>query len=112
MNHEQIEQQALDWDTRARGAHTAATAAFIRLLEMAEQGHSGQARTAANFIASTFDGQTFKFDLFDLRTVDVSIGDDMLVCLDALRWAKTDLYKLVPHGYRRIIAMCEKRRLA
>lgn len=112
MNHEQIEQQTLDWDTKAQGAEAAATAAFARLLEIAEQGYSGQARTVANFIAATFDGQTFTFDFFDLRTVDVNIGDDMLVCLDALRWGKADLYKLVPHGYRRIIAMCEKRGLA
>jgi len=112
MDHEQIEQQTLDWDTRAQGVQTAATAAFARLLEMAEHGYSGQAKTVANFIAATFEGQSFKIDLFDLRTVDVSIGDDMLLCLDALRWGKADLYKLVPHGYRRIIAMCEKRGLA
>ena len=49
----------------------------------------------------------FRFDPFDLRAVDVEISDDMLVCLDALRWGKADLYKLVPDGDRRVRAVIE-----
>jgi hypothetical protein len=40
--------------------------------------------------------------LYDLRGLDVAIGDDMLVCLDALRWAKADLFNLVPNGETRV----------
>ena len=53
-------------------------------------------------MAFTFDGQAFKLNLFDLRAVDVPISDDMLVCLDALRWGREDLHLLIPHGEQRV----------
>ncbi len=93
------------WDERARAAQASAAQAYERLLSRAEHSDTGQARTIAHFIASTFDGVTFPFDPYDLRFVDVAISDDMLVCLDALRWAKADLYKLVPDGRQRTLAM-------
>ena len=74
---------------------------------MAEQRDSGQIARVARFIAATYNGQDFSFDLFDLRALDVGISDDMLRCLDALRWAQADLYTLVPNGdarVRRVIA--------
>lgn len=111
MSQEEIELQERAWARRSGTTEAAAVAAYERLLQLAEAGLSGQARTVARFVAATFDGQSFRFDPFDLRTVDVSIADDMLVCLDALRWGKADLYKLVPDGYSRIIAMCEMRSL-
>ncbi len=79
--------------------------AFLRLLTLAETGESGQARTVARFIASTYNGQDFPFDLYDLRLVDIAISDDMLTCLDALRWAQADLHTLVPDGDRRVRAV-------
>ena len=74
---------------------------------LAETRDSGQIRRIAYFIASTFNGQAFPLDPFDLRTVDVEISDDMLICLDALRWGRADLYKLVPEGEKRILAVCK-----
>lgn len=59
----------------------------------------------ARFIASTYDGQDFRYDLCDPRLVDVAIGDDMLAYLDALRWAQADLHTLVPDGDRRLRAV-------
>lgn len=56
------------------------------------------------FLASTYNGEAFPFNLFELRRVDVETGDDMLVCIDALRRAKTDLYKLAPNGEKRVLA--------
>ncbi len=91
---------------RASEAQAAAAQAYARLLNLAETRDSGQIRRVALFIASTYDGATFPFDLFELRTLDVAISDDMLVCLDALRWGKADLFKLVPDGERRIKAVC------
>lgn len=76
--------------------------AFARLLNLAETRDSGQIRCIAQFIASTYNGQAFPFDLFELRGLDVAVSDDMLLCLDALRWAKNDLYQLVPDGQRRV----------
>lgn len=77
------------------------------MLQQAETRDSGQIRTVAHFIAATFDGRTFPFDVVDLRTVDVEISDDMLLCLDALRWGKADLYRLVPNGEKRILDVCK-----
>lgn len=94
------------WARRASEAQAAAAHAYARLLALAERGDSGQVRRVAQFIASTYDGATFPFDLFELRAVDIAISDDMLVCLDALRWGKADLYKLVPDGDRRVRAIC------
>ena len=103
-SREDVEHQQREWDERARLAQAAAAQAFGRLLKLAEERDSGQIRRIVRFLASTFNGDAFPFDLFELRAVDVDISDDMLVCLDALRWAKADLYKLVPDGERRVLA--------
>ncbi|HEU6456166.1 MAG TPA: hypothetical protein VN201_11920 [Roseateles sp.] len=79
--------------------------AFARLLKIAEQGDSGQPRRVALFVAATFNGRTYPLDPFELRAVDVEISDDMLCCLDALRWARADLYRLVPDGESRVRAV-------
>lgn len=107
MSFAEIDRQERDWAERAQKAQATAAQAYERLLSLAEKGESGQVRRVAYFIAATFDGQTFPLDLFELRTVDVAISDDMLACLDALRWGKADLYKLIPDGHARILRMCE-----
>jgi len=106
MGFDDIDRQQREWDQRARTAQGQAAQAYERLLALAEKHDSGQVRTVARFVASTFDGQTFPLDPFDLRAVDVAISDDMLLCLDALRWGKADLHKLIANGHDRIIAMC------
>lgn len=70
----------------------------------------GQTQRVAAFISSTFNGRTFPFDLFELRAVDVGISDDMLWCLDALRWARADLYTLVPNGELRVREIVQRLR--
>lgn len=96
-----------EWARRAGQAQAQAAQAYARLLDLAETRDSGQIARIARFIAATFNGQAFPFDLFELRAVDVAIADDMLVCLDALRWGKADLYKLVLDGERRVLAVCK-----
>ena len=95
--------QARSRDARSRGAE-----AYVRLLTLAEHHDSGQIVLVARFIAATYNGQSFSFDLFDLRTLDVAIGDDMLLCLDALRWRVADLYKLVPDGDARVRSVIDR----
>lgn len=56
------------------------------------------------FVAVTYNGRDFSFDLFDLRAVDIANSDDMLRCLDALRWARADLDTHVPDGDVRVLA--------
>ena len=82
--------------------------AFLRLLLLAEHHDSGQATRIAGFIAATYNGQAFPFDLYELRMLDEAIADDMLLCIDALRWAQADLHTLVPDGDRRVRAVVEQ----
>ena len=97
-----LEEQFDSYRQRASAAQGPASQAFARLLDLAEHKNSGQIQTVVLFLASTYNVQAFPFDLFNLRSVDVDISDDMLLCLDALRWGKADLYKLVPNGDRRV----------
>lgn len=107
MSFADINSQEREWADRAQKAQAAGAQAYERLLSLAERERTGQIRRVAYFIAATFDGASFPLDLFELRTVDVAISDDMLMCLDALRWGKLDLYKLIPDGHERILRMCE-----
>lgn len=94
-------------EERAKAAQALAAQAYARLLTLAEHTDSGQIRRVVNFLASTFNGQAFPYDLYELRCVDVAISDDMLLCLDALRWAKADLHTLVPKGEQRVLRVLE-----
>jgi len=98
-------QRILKHERCSHEAEAKAVPAFARLLDLAETRNSGQIRTVVQFIAATYNGRAWRFDPFDLRGLDVAIGDDMLACLDCLRWATSDLYRLVPNGDARIQAM-------
>jgi hypothetical protein len=99
--------QQQEWARRANAAQSSAAQAYARLIARAEASDTGQARRIAAFIAATYDGTTFPLDPFELRAVDVEISDDMLACLDALRWGKADLHKLVPDGERRVLGVID-----
>jgi hypothetical protein len=100
-----------EYHQRAVAAQSKAAQAFGRLLKLAESSDSGQTRHIAQFLAATYNGSEFSFDLFALRVLDVSISDDMLCCLDALRWGRADLYQLVPDGDKRMQAVIAQWRL-
>jgi len=105
LTFDEIDRQQKEWNRRALAVQRQAAQAFARLLTIAERGETGQERRVARFVASCFNGHRCPYDLFDLRTFDVDISDDMLVCLDALRWAKADLHTLVPDGAARTGAL-------
>jgi len=90
-------------EATAKGGH-----AFQRLLQLAETRDSGQVRRVALYIAATYNGEAFPFDLFELRAVDETIADDMLLCIDALHWGRSDLHSLVPDGDRRVRAVIDQ----
>ena len=96
------------FESRSSAATLTGAAAFARLLQLAEQRDSGQIGRIARFIAATYNGQAFGFDPFELRAVDIAIGDDMLACLDALRWGRADLHRLVPEGDARVRAVIDR----
>ena len=103
--HEEIEAALDEYQARSRAATSAGAQAFARLLRLAEECDSGQIARVARFLAATYNGQAFPLDPFELRAVDVAISDDMLRCLDALRWGRADLHTLVPDGDRRMQAI-------
>lgn len=94
----QLDADQKEWSRRAAEAQAKAAQAYARLIDIAASSDTGQASRVAQFIAATYNSNQYVFDLFALRPLDVPISDDMLTCLDALRWGKADLYKLVPDG--------------
>lgn len=100
-----LDARFLDYEARGIAAQARAAQAYARLLLLAETRDSGQIRRIVQFLASTYNSNAFPWDPFDLRSVDVSISDDMLACLDALRWGKADLHGLVPNGEKRMAAV-------
>jgi len=96
------------FEQRSAEAQAKAAQAYSRLLNLAETRDSGQVFKIASFLAATYNGNAWKFDLFDLRALDVAISDDMLACLDALRWGKADLFELVPDGDKRMQAVIKQ----
>ena len=101
--HEEIEAALDEFQTRSRAATAIGAQAFARLLRLAEKRDSGQIVRVARFLAAAYNGQAFPLDVFG--AVDVAISDDMLQCLDALRWGRSDLHTLVPDGDRRLQAV-------
>jgi hypothetical protein len=94
--------QATGWTSNQNRALAAGIPAFKRLLLLAESSDTGQARRVASFLATCYNSTAFPWDPFDLRAVDISISNDMLVCLDALRWGQADLHTLVSDGDGRL----------
>ena len=90
-------------EATAKGGH-----AYQRLLQLAETRDSDQVRRVALFIAATYNSEALPFDLFELRAVDEAISEDMLLCIDALRWGQSDLHSLVPDGDRRVRAVTDQ----
>ena len=97
-----------DCEARSLQATRAGAHAFLRLLQLAEERDSGQIPRVARFLASTYNGQVFALDPFELRAVDIAISDDMLCCMDALRWGRADLHTLIPDGDARMQAVIKR----
>ena len=98
---------ALQWSALARRSQEATrqgALAFERLLRLAEQRESSQTVRIVHFLAAVYDSDEFDWEPIELRAVDTAISDDMLACLDALRWGRADLHTLVPNGETRLLA--------
>jgi hypothetical protein len=108
MGHNAIDAEIAACDARSLEATQAGAPAFARLLKLAEERDSGQIPRIARFLAATYNGQAFQFNLFELRAVDIATSNDMLCCLDALRWGRADLHTLIPDGDARVRAVVER----
>jgi hypothetical protein len=75
-------EQLDDWAQRASQAQGRAAQSFARLLKIAEESDSGQARRVARFIAATWNGESFPLDLFELPPVRSTLPS-LMTCLCA-----------------------------
>lgn len=92
------------WEVRARQSLANGGRAFERLLSVAEKkADTGQAGVVVSFIASVVG--LSNFDLYDLRRLDVDSADDVMACIDTIRWRKAHLADLVPDGWSRARAI-------
>lgn len=108
MGHNVIDAAIAACDALSLQATQTGAQAFARLLKLAEERDSGQIPRIARFLAATYNGHAFSFDLFELRAVDVAISNDMLCCLNALRWGRADLHTLIPDGDARVRAVIDR----
>ena len=109
MDYEYLQPNEEEWERQKVQAKAAGAQALSRLIRFAERSDTGQSRTVAGFIAALIEARPY--DMYDLHDVDVAISDDMLICLDAIRWIRYTLVELVPGGRRRCISLCECRGL-
>ena len=108
MGRNTIDDEIAACDALSLHATQTGAQAFGRLLKLVEERDSGQIPRIARFLAATYNGQAFQLDLFELRAVDIAISNDMLCCLDALRWGRADLHTLIPDGDARVRAVIER----
>jgi hypothetical protein len=108
MGHNSIDAEIAACDARSLQSTQAGAQAFARLVKLAEERDSGQIARIARFLAATYNGQAFQLDLFELRAVDIAISNDMLCCLDALRWGRADLHTLISDGDARVRAVIDR----
>jgi len=108
MSFDTLDAEIADFAARSRQATQAGAQAFARLLKLTEERDSGQIPRIARFLAAIYNGRAFQFDPFELRAVDIAISDDMLCCLDALRWGRADLHTLVQDGELRMRAVIDR----
>ena len=67
MGHNAIDAEIAACDARSLQATQAGAQAFARLLKLAEERGSGQIPRIARFLAASYNGQAFLFDLFERR---------------------------------------------
>jgi len=87
-------------ELRSHEATEAGLAAFDRLLRVAEERQSPHVRDILAFVAAIRDNRPLP--LLTLRGLEQSLGDDMLVVLDAFRYARLNLAQDVEGGPQRI----------
>ncbi len=79
-----------------------AAQALARLLGRAEGKGARRSKRIAQFFAAVGDSAIVVWPPRDMQADDLTINDDMLLCLNALRWHRPSLIALIPDGDRRI----------
>lgn len=97
----------LSEELRSHAATEAGLAALDRLLRVAEERQSPHVSDILAFVAAVWNNRPLP--LLTLRGLEQSVGDDMLVVLDAFRYARVNLAQDVAGGPRRIARLLERK---
>lgn len=84
--------------------------AFNRLLDLAERRDSGQIARVVSFLAALYNGESYAFNISDLRLLDESIRKDMLSVLQTQRGLSDYAFNLpgVINGENRVVNIIAK----
>lgn len=96
----------LSEELRSYQATELGLAALDRLLRLAEERQSPHVNDIVAFVAAVWNNRPLP--LLTLRGLDPDVGDDMLVVLDAFRYARLNLVQHVPGGPRRVARLLER----
>jgi len=83
-------------------------AALRRLVDIAENHHSGQSKIIAQMLANTFNGQEFHFNLNDLGRLQTSILKDVLAVIRMDSRPEKETYQYIQNGDARFISIFQK----
>jgi len=97
---------------RAQQAAARGAQSLNRLLLVAEgkedtinlQVSDSNAAVVASFLSDI--AGNFCFQFVDLRCLEDGLDDDIMNCIDAIRWGRQDLFESVPNGVQRTLAVC------
>lgn len=96
----------LSEELRSHQATELGLAALDRLLRVAEERQSAHVSDIVAFVAAVWNNRPLA--LLTLRGLEPEVGDDMLVVLDAFRYARLNLVQHVPGGPRRVARLLER----
>ena len=96
----------LSEELRSYEATELGLAALDRLLRLAEERQSPHVNDILAFVAAVWNNRPLP--LLTLRGLEPEVGDDMLVVLDAFRYARLNLVQHVPGGARRVARLLER----
>ena len=86
---------------RASAATARGAQALMRLVSRAATGDA-QSELITRCLAALYDGSAWPLDPRSLRTLDTQSADDVLACMDAMRWGRSEVLDLVPQGAERV----------
>jgi len=97
------EDESVEWTRGDSQALSDAGSALTRLLTRAEELGVRRSKRIAQFLSTVDQKDIVVWPARDMREDEVAISDDMLLCLNALRWQRKALMELVPDGNRRLV---------
>jgi len=87
--------EVFDYQQRRPAAIAAGKAALERLYPVA-LGHSGQSEVIGNFLLGLYDGDRHRFNLTQLRRLDLALFDDCMLVLAMDYLPEVEIHERIP----------------